>query len=105
MGDSAKQKSSSWTSSCGINSQNTTSQNSQDFLPWANQEAQILASPSLVSSAKDAWSWLEKKGWALNSEIYSKSKLADILLLATLSFKLPAKADTAIHSVAFLIWD
>jgi hypothetical protein len=59
----------------------------------------------LVSSAKDAWSWLEMKGWALISEIYSKSKLTDILPSAMLSFKLPAKADTAIHSVAFLIQD
>ena len=65
----------------------------------------ITASPSLVASAKDARSWLKNKGWLLPSEENSKSKLVDILLSATLSFKLQAKASTAICSVAFLLWD
>jgi hypothetical protein len=41
----------------------------------------------------------------LNSEDYMKRKLADILFSASLSFKLPAEANTAIRSVAFLIRD
>ena len=59
--------------------------------------------PSLVSSAKDAQSWLESKSWVLNSEDSSALNLADILLSATISFKLPADASTAIHAVAFLL--
>jgi hypothetical protein len=74
-------------------------------LPWANLEGQVTASPSLVSLAKDACSWLKSKSWLLNSKGMSRAKLANILLLATLSFKLPAKASMAIHSVAFLLSD
>ena len=48
---------------------------------------------------------LEKKGWLLNNENYSKNKFTDILLSASLSFKLPTEADTAIQLVTFLIWD
>ena len=59
--------------------------------------------PSPVTSAKDAQSWLESKGWMLNSEDSSSSKLSDVLLAATLSFKIPADASTAIRSVAFLL--
>ena len=80
-------------------------QNSRDFLPPANLEEKILASSSPVSSAKNAQSWLEKKGWALNSETCSINKLADILFLVALLFKLLAEANTAICSLAFLICD
>jgi hypothetical protein len=55
--------------------------------------------------AKDAQSWLKGKGWLLNSEGPSSVKLADILLSATLLFKLPAEASTAIRSVTFLLRD
>ena len=75
----------------------------QDFFPRADLEAQITASPSPVTSAKDARSWLKNKGWILSSEDSSSAKLFDILLAATLSFKLPADACTAIRAVAFLL--
>ena len=78
-------------------------QNVQGFSPWANLEVQITALPSPVSLAKDAQSWLKNKGLLLNSEDNSTSKLLDILLSATLSFKLPADASTAICAVAFLL--
>jgi hypothetical protein len=68
-------------------------------------EAQLLASLSSVESAKDTRSWLEKKGWMLSSEPYSKNKIAEILFSATLSFKLPPGANTAIWSTAYLIRD
>jgi hypothetical protein len=64
---------------------------------------QLSASISPVTSVKDAHSWLEKKGWILASEWYSKNKLAEILFSAVLSFKLPTEADTALCSIAFLI--
>ena len=82
-----------------------SSQNPRDFSPRDDLEAQINALPSPVTSAKDAQSWLEGKGWLLNSEGPSSIKLADILLSATLTFKLPAEASTAIRSVAFLLQD
>ena len=66
---------------------------------------QILASFGPVSSANEARTWLEKKGWILSSESYSKNKLAEILFSASLSFKLPPEADTAIWVVAYLIQD
>ena len=69
----------------------------------ANLEAHITASLSSVSSAKNAQSWLKNKGWMLNSEYNSSTKLSDILLVATLSFKLLADACTTIQAVAFLI--
>jgi hypothetical protein len=74
-------------------------------LPRPNLDSHIAASASPVTSEKEAHSWLEKKGWILTSEHYSKSKLAKILFTVTLSFKLPTKANTALHSVAFLIHD
>ena len=97
MSDSLRQKAGSRALSRGTNSQNTMSPHStRDFSPRANLEAQITASPSPVTSAKDARSWLENKGWILSSEDSSGAKLSDILLAATLSFKLPADACTAI---------
>ena len=81
------------------------SQSSQGFLPQANLEACVITSPSLVSSVLDTWSWLKSKGWLLNSEGTSRKKLANILLSATLSFKLPAEASMVIRSVAFLLQD
>ena len=39
----------------------------------------------------------------LNSEDSSSSKLSDVLVATTLSFKLPTDASTAIRSVAFLL--
>ena len=86
------------------NQSSTSSQSPRSFSPQADLEAQVTAMPSPVSSAKDARSWLEGKGWLLNSEDNTSSKLSDILLSATLSFKLPADANTAICSVAFLLW-
>jgi hypothetical protein len=65
----------------------------------------VAASASPVSSADEACSWLEKKGWMLTSEPYKKSKLAEVLFSAALLFKLLAEADTAICSVAYLIWE
>ena len=107
MGDSSRQKTGPRTSSRGSNNSPNTasSQNPRGFSPRADLEAQIAASPSPVSSAKDARSWLESKGWLLTSEDDSKLKLADILLTATLSFKLPAEASATIRSVAFLLRD
>ena len=105
MSDSARPKSGPRTTSRGSNfSQNNTSaQSSRSFSPQADLEAQIIASPSPVSSATDARSWLESKGWILNSEANSGLKLADILFSASLSFKLPADASSAIRAVAFLL--
>ena len=74
-----------------------------DFAPQPNLDAQIAASPSPVSSAKDSRAWLEKKGWLLNSEDVSARKLADILFSAALSFKLPPEANVAIRSVAHIL--
>ena len=54
----------------------------QDFTPWHDLEAPLLASSSPISSAKEADSGLQK-GWVLNSEDDSKSELADILLWAS----------------------
>ena len=85
-------------------SQNATSpQNTRDFSPQPDLEAQILAAPSPVSSAQDARSWLENKGWVLSSEESSALKLTDILLTATIAFKLPSNAGNAIRAVAFLL--
>ena len=105
MGDSLKSKNSPRSSSRGSNSNVASSLGNRDFSPQADLEAQLHASPSPVSSAKDARSWLEKKGWMLNSEDHSKKKLADILFSASLSFKLPPEANTAIRSVAYLFRD
>ena len=105
MGDTSKQRSGPQVISHSANlSQNTTSSHSsQSFSPCANLEAQVLAVPSPISSAKDARLWLENKGWMLNSEENSNFKLADILFMASLAFKLPADACTAVRSVAFLL--
>jgi hypothetical protein len=103
MGDSVNSKVASRSSSRGSNS--NASLGNRDFSPRPDLEAQLRASPSPVSSAKDARSWLEKKGWMLNSENYTKNKLADILFSASLSFKIPPEANTAIRSVAYLIRD
>ena len=107
MSESSKQKSSAQSAPrSSIYSQNSTSsQSPRDFLPQDDLKAQINTSPSPVTSAKDARSWLEGKGWLLNSEGPSSIKLADILLSVTLTFKLPAEASTAIRSVAFLLRD
>ena len=107
MGYSSRQKNGPCTSSHGSNNGlNTTSvQNYRGFSPWADLKAQIAVSPCPVTLAKDAWSWLENKGWLLTSDEDSKLKLTNILLTATLSFKLLAKASTTIYSVAFLLHD
>ena len=78
-------------------------QNARGFSPWPDLKAQISAVPSLVSSAKDAWSWLKNKGWVLNSEESSAPKLDDILLSAMIAFKLPANTSNTIRAVAFLL--
>jgi hypothetical protein len=73
----------------------------RNFSPRADLEAQISASVGPVTSAKDACAWLEKKGWMLASEPYSKDKLAEILFSMTISFKLPQDVDTAVRSVTY----
>ena len=78
-------------------------QSTQDFLPQVNLEVQITASLNPVSLAKDTQTCLKGKGWILNSEDSTSSKLLDILFSATLSFKLPSDASTAIWAVAFLL--
>jgi hypothetical protein len=100
MGDYLRQKGGPRTSSRGSNNGHNyaSSQGNREFFPRADFEVQILTSPSPVSSAKDTCSWLEKKGWMLSSENYSKNKLAEILLSVSLSFKLPTEADTAVSN-------
>ena len=107
MGDSTRPKTGPRTASHGSNvsPNNTSAQSAQSFSTRADLEVQIAASPSPISSAKDTRSWLETKGWLLPSEENSKLKLADILLSATLSFKLLAKANSVIRLVAFLLQD
>ena len=77
----------------------------QEFASWPNLDAQILMSPSPVSLAKDLWVWVEKKGWPLNSEVITKSHLADILFLASFACKLPNKVNVVICSVAYILWN
>ena len=92
MGDSSKAKSvptSNRSTSRGSNSNVASLIGRREFVPRPDLDAQIQASPSPVSSARDARAWLEKKGWLLNSEEVTKFKLADILFSAALSFKLP----------------
>jgi len=103
MSNLMNSKIASRSSSRGSNS--NASLGNRDFSPRPNLEAQLRASPSPVSSVKDARFWLEKKGWMLNSENYTKNKLADILFSASLSFKIPPEANTAIRAVAYLIRD
>jgi hypothetical protein len=105
MDNSSKSKVNPRSSSCGSNNRGKTLVGSRTFLPRSDLEAQVAASASPVSSVDEAHSWLEKKGWMLTSEPYTKSQLAEVLFSAALSFKLPAEADTAIHSVAYLIWE
>ena len=104
MGDSSKPKNPQACSlSCSTGSSNVASPANRYFAPQPDLDAQIAASPSLVSSAKDSWAWLEKKGWLLNSEDVNARKLADILFSAALSFKLPPAANVAIRSVAHIL--
>ena len=105
MSDASKQKSGPRSTTRASNfSQNATfTQNSRSFSPQADLEVQILAAPSPIFLAKDARSWLENKGWILNSEENSNAKLSDILFTTSLAFKLPTNACAAIHSVAFLL--
>jgi hypothetical protein len=102
MGDSSKSKTCS--SACGANN-SSLAPGTWAFSPRANLVSQLSASASLVTSEKEAHSWLEKKGWILASEQYSKSKLTEILFLVALTFKLLTEANSALHSVAFLIHD
>ena len=104
MGNSTKSKNPQVRSSShSTSSSNMVPLANQDFYPWPNLDAQIVASPSPVSSAKDSQAWLKKKGWLLNSEDDSARKLADILFSASLSFKLPPEAHMAIRSVAHIL--
>jgi hypothetical protein len=104
MGDSSKPKNIPRSSSRGSNS-NASALGNRNFSPRPDLEAQLNASVSPVTSVKDACAWLEKMGWMLTSEPYSKNKLAEILFSVALSFKLPPDADTAIRSVAYVIRD
>ena len=76
-----------------------------DFSHQSDLEAQLQAFPTPVSSVKGTHSWLEKKGWLLNSEDNLKRKLADILFSASLSFKTPPEANMAVKSVAYKLQD
>ena len=104
MGDSSTPKNIPQSSSCGSNS-NASALGYRTLSPRDDLDAQISASASPVTSAKNACTWLEKKGWLLSSESYSKTKLAEILFSVALTFKLPPEADTAIRSVAYIIRD
>ena len=107
MGDSSKTKNTS-VQSTSRNSRSSSSNvaspiGTREFAPRPDLDAQILASISPVSSEKDLRTWLEKKGWPPNSEVITKSHLADILFSVYLAFKLPNEADTAIRSVAYIL--
>jgi hypothetical protein len=104
MGDASKSKINTRTSTRG-SSTNSLAPGNRAFSPRPDLDSQIAASAGPVTSDKEARSWLEKKGWILTSESYSKSKLAEILFSVALSFKLPPEADAAVRSVAFLIRD
>ena len=80
-----------------------STQSPQSLLPQTNLEAQVLATPSPISSAKDARSWLKNKRWILNSEENSNTKLSDVLFYTLLAFKLPADACVPIRPLAFLL--
>jgi hypothetical protein len=62
MGDSTKLKITLRSSSHGSNNGRIASSSNCTLLPRMDLEAQVIASSSLVSSAKDVHSWLEKKG-------------------------------------------
>src|SRR6202040_2593913 len=98
------QKNNPCRSSRGSNS-NASPLGNRNLSPRNDLEAQIKASASPVASAKDAYAWLEKKGWMLSSEPYSKNKLTEILFSVVLSFNLPSEADAAIHLAAYVIRD
>ena len=102
MGDSSKTKNNSRSSSRGSNI-NTSALGNRNLSPRNDLDAQISASAGPVKSAKDACAWLEKKGWMLASEPYSKDKLAEILFSVAIAFKLLQDADMAVRSVAYLI--
>jgi hypothetical protein len=104
MGDTSKPKNNPRSSSRGSNS-NVSGIGNRNLSPRNDLEAQIKASTGPVASVKDAYAWLETKGWMLSSEQYSKSKLAEILFSVALAFKLPPEADTAIRSVAYIVRD
>jgi hypothetical protein len=104
MGDSSKTKNNSRSSSRGSNI-NASALGNRNLSPRNDLDAQISAATGPVKSAKDACAWLEKKGWLLSSESYSKNKLAEILFSVALSFKLPSEADAAIRSAAYIIRD
>ena len=102
MGDSAKAK----TRSAARGSTNSSlAPGTRAFSPRPDLASQIAASAGPVTSEKEARSWLEKQGWILASEQYSKNKLADILFSVALAFKLPNEAVTALRSVAYLLRD
>ena len=104
MGDSLKSKNSTRSSARGTSNGNLAPGN-RTLSPRADLDSQITASTGPVTSVKDASSWLKKKGWILATEQCSKTKLAQILFTAVLSFKLPPEVDTALRSVAYLICD
>jgi arsenate reductase-like glutaredoxin family protein len=103
MSNNSKSKITSRSSSCSSNNGGMSSIGTWTISPRAGLEAQVIASISPVSSAKEACSWLEKKGWKLSSEPYSKKKLTNILFLAALAYKISAEVNTAIHTVAYLV--
>jgi hypothetical protein len=103
MSDTSKSKITSRSSSCSSNNGGMSSIGSQTISSRAGLQAQVTASVSPVSSAKEACSLPEKKGWKLSSKPYSKNKLTDIFFSAALVFEILAEANTAIHAVAYLV--
>lgn len=94
MGDYSKRKSAARTSSWSLPRAGNVSSGNQ-----------LQASPSPMTNAKDASSWLETKGWILTSKNYTKPKLADILFTVALTQKLPSDVSATIKAVTLLIED
>jgi methyl-accepting chemotaxis protein len=105
MGDSAKPKNIPRTSTRGSSNSNLALGGNQTLSPRADLDAQLAASASPVTSEKEARAWLEKKGWILPSEQYTKNKLADIIFSVVLSSKLTPTADSTLRATAFLMRD
>jgi hypothetical protein len=77
---------------------------SAQLLPRSEALA-ALAAMGPVSSTKDAYNWVESKGFILAGEQYTKPKLADILFTVAMDAKIPSEVKSAIIAVAFLIED
>ena len=81
MGDSLRQKAESQALSCRANNNQNKCYHKMSEISQPGPTSRCRSQPL------QAWSWLESKGWMLNSKDNSSSKLSDILLSATLSFR------------------